>query len=187
MTTRIKISVAAAAGLVLAACNGTADAPDNGSAGSGIYENGAAAAGNRAAPAAATLRLAAGGLEPGLAFGMARDEAVAAVAKVLGPQTGSGHNDECGEGPLDFVSFGGLQLALQEGRFTGWSLNTAEPALRTAAGLGIGSPRSALGGIKVDEESSIGPEFDAGGVFGILDEKGEKVEFLWSGMACIFR
>lgn len=139
-------------------------------------------------PAAAPVPVLGGrGLEPGLAFGMARAEAVAAATAAFGAPSGSGHNDECGEGPMDFVSFGGLQLGFQEGRLAGWSMSGARPALRTARGIGIGSLRSALGGVSVDEQSSLGPEFEIEGVGGILDESGARVEALWAGLACQFR
>jgi hypothetical protein len=88
---------------------------------------------------------------------------------------------------MDFVSFRGLQLGFQEGRLVGWSLSEAQPALRSARGLAIGAPRSALGGAEVDEESSLGPEFEVDGVGGILDQHGARIEALWAGMTCQFR
>lgn len=88
---------------------------------------------------------------------------------------------------MDFVSFGGLQLGFQDGKLAGWSLSGTEPALRTKSGLTIGSPRSALGGLALDEESTLGPEFDADGVGGLLDENGTKVIALWAGLPCQFR
>ena len=142
----------------------------------------------RPAPAEArAYTLAANGIEPGIAFGMKQADAVAAATAAFGPAGKTEHNDECGEGPMDFTSFGGLQLAFQEGRLAGWSLSETTPALRTKSGLTIGSPRSALGKLEIDEESSLGPEFDSSGVGGILDEKGEKVLALWAGDTCQFR
>ena len=88
---------------------------------------------------------------------------------------------------MDFVSFDGLQLGFHEGRFVGWSMSEARPALRTAAGLAVGSPRSAVGSAPIDATSSLGPEFEVGGVGGILDREGRRVEALWAGLTCQFR
>ena len=87
---------------------------------------------------------------------------------------------------MDFVSFGDLQLGFQQGKFAGWSLSGTKPALRTAGGLTVGAPRSALGDAPVDEQSSIGPEFDIGGVGGFLDDQ-NRVMSLWAGYPCQFR
>jgi len=138
----------------------------------------------KAAPA---YTLAANGLEPGIAFGMKQADAVAAAAAAFGAPGKPEHNDECGEGPMDFVGFQGLHLSFQEGKLVGWSLNEAVPALKTKGGLAVGSPRSALGTLEIDEESTLGPEFDAGGVGGVLDEQGAKVLALWAGYICQFR
>lgn len=163
-----------------------APAPAADSAGEGPANDAAPAA--VATPAAAPVHvLGSGGLEPGLAFGMARAEAVAAATAAFGAPSGTAHNDECGEGPMDFVSYGGLQLGFQEGRLAGWSMRGARPPLRTARGIGVGSLRSALGGAAVDEGSSLGPEFEIDGVGGILDESGARVEALWAGLPCQFR
>ena len=142
----------------------------------------------KAEPAEAIVHmLAADGIEPVLRFGMKQSEALAAAAAAFGEGGKIEHNDECGEGPMDFVSFDGLQLGFQEGKLAGWSLSGEKPALRTRSGLAIGSPRSALGSLEIDEESTLGPEFDENGVGGILDEKGEKVLALWAGYPCQFR
>lgn len=147
-----------------------------------------AAPANATAPAAAPVPvLGSRGLGPGLVFGTARAEAVAAATAAFGAPSGSEHNEECGEGPMDFVSFGGLQLGFQEGRLAGWSMSGAQPPLRTARGIGIGSLRSDLGSVAVDEQSSLGPEFEIEGVGGILDESGARVEALWAGLPCQFR
>lgn len=182
--------------IVLAGCGATDDAGSN-AVGLTSADNRTAAvadaepaAQNGTGPAPAEERvftLAADGIEPGIRFGMKQPDAIAAAAAAFGPAGKTEHNDECGEGPMDFTSFGGLQLGFQEGKLVGWSLSEAKPALRTKSGLAIGSPRSALGGLEIDEESTLGPEFDEKGVGGILDEKGEKVLALWAGYPCQFR
>lgn len=179
-----------AAMLVLAGCDGGQDAAPDNQAIAAANQVSASSEAEAPTPAPAPeprLVLAAGGIEPGLTFGMTQADALAAATAAFGPGGKVEHNDECGEGPMDFVSFGGLQLGFQEGKLAGWSLSEAKPALRTKGGLTIGSPRSALGGLELDEESTLGPEFDAGGVGGILDENGAKVIALWAGLPCQFR
>jgi hypothetical protein len=149
------------------------------------------------------LRLASGGLlatqtssTPGrtLAFGMPREEAVGAVASILGPATGEGSNEECGAGPMQFTSFGTLSLNFQQGAFVGWSLRgpPRTPALRSAAGLGIGTPRDQImgegqGPLQVSE-TSLGTQFDAAGILGLLSgpEPDATVTSIWAGTNCIF-
>ena len=139
-------------------------------------------------PAAApAYTLGAEGLEPGIAFGMKQADALAAAAAAFGAAGKPEHNDECGEGPMDLVGFGALQLAFQDGKLAGWALSEGKPVLHTKSGLTVGAPRAALGDIDIDEEGTLGPEFDVGGIGGVLDEKGEKVLALWAGYTCQFR
>jgi hypothetical protein len=88
---------------------------------------------------------------------------------------------------MDFVGFGDLQLGFQEGRLAGWSISGPQPALRTAGGLFVGAPRSALGDAEIDAESTLGPEFLVEEVGGLLDETGARIEALWAGAVCQFR
>ena len=90
------------------------------------------------------------------------------------------------EQATEFVAFHDLQLGFQEGKLAGWSLSGNTPALQTAGGITIGTPRKALGKVEVDEQSSLGPEFAIDEVGGILGEDG-KVEALWAGYPCQFR
>jgi hypothetical protein len=178
--------------LVLAGCGQDANAPANAA-------NEAAAA-NQSAPSAAApsnlsadrdgapaYLLAGNGLEPGLTFGMPQQQVVAAATAAFGPRTGSERNEECGEGAIDFVNFGALQLHFQEGRFAGWSISERHPTLRTRGGLAIGAPRSALGSAPIDRDSTLGAEFNIGDVGGLLDESGREIAALWAGLPCNFR
>lgn len=133
-----------------------------------------------------TYVLAGNGLLPGVTFGMAQSDAIAAATAAFGKPSPLDHNEECGEGPMDFVSFGDLQLGFQEGKLAGWSLDGARPALRTAGGLAIGAPRSALGNVAL-VNSSLGQEFYLGEVGGILSEDGKTIAALWAGYPCQFR
>ena len=188
---RLAISLVAV-GLSFSACNRDADVSANEAADLSPTATAAVATANAAAAAPAVAAvpaytLAGNGLQPGLAFGMPRSAAVEAARAAFGTPTGREHNDECGEGPMDFISFRGLQLGFREGRLTGWALSGADPALRSAGGLAVGAPSSVLGDAEVDRESTLGPEFSIGGIGGILDEGGSRIEALWAGDACQFR
>jgi hypothetical protein len=175
--------------LLLAAC-GRAEAPaeqNTAAPAAASATNSTATAAPAEAPAAATLTLVGDGLAPGLKFGMAQADAVAAATKAFGKPAGKPeHNGDCGEGPMDFVGFDDFQLGFQEGKLAGWTLNGKTPALKTAGGITIGTPRSALGKIEIDEQSTLGPEFSIDEVGGILGKDG-KVEALWAGLPCQFR
>lgn len=102
-------------------------------------------------------------------------------------------NAECPAGPLAFIEFaGGMTLWFEEGKFAGWALRSdAARELQTAAGLGVGSTRAELDAAydaKV-EESTLGQEFQAGAISGILNSAAPdgKVEALWAGVNCVFR
>lgn len=170
----------------------------------GVPANGkATGSGPPAQVGQAQLRLASGGLlalpspgRPGspVDFGTARGAAIAAVAAVLGSATGEGANEECGAGPMQFASFGTLTLNFQEGAFVGWSLEgpPRTPPLRSATGLGIGTPRDQImgegqGPLQVSE-TSLGTQFDAQGIIGLLSgpEPTATVTDLWAGTNCIF-
>jgi hypothetical protein len=189
-------NLAMMAGILLSACGASGgaanasaeDAPGNEAAPvTTTVSPDSAAAAKEAERAAPTWLLGPDGLEPGIRFGMKQADAVAAATAAFGAPGKPGHSDECGEGPMDFVPFGALQLAFQEGKLVGWSLNEGAPALKTRGGLAVGSPRSALGSVEIDEDSTLGPEFETGGVGGVLDEKGAKVLALWAGDTCQFR
>lgn len=188
-------NILVAAALTLGACGGETQAPAGNSAApepaakadNAVAPPANAAAATAAAPAAPAYTLAGNGLPPGLTFGMPRAAAVEAARAAFGTPTGREQNDECGEGPMDFISFRGLQLGFREGRLTGWSLSGAEPALRSARGLAIGAPRSVLGGAEIDRDSTLGPEFFVDEIGGLLDESESRIEALWAGEPCQFR
>ena len=171
-----------------AADGGESNVTDSGSAGNQAVATPTVGEAVTPAPARSPVHtLTADGIEPGITLGMKQADAVAAASGAFGPAGKTEHNDECGEGPMDFTSFGDLQLAFQDGKLAGWSLSGTKPDLRTKSGLTVGSARSALEGVDIDEGSSLGPEFDADGVGGVLDENGAKVVALWAGDTCQFR
>ena len=180
MTTRINSWILVAA-LAVSGCG------QNGSPG-----NGQAAGGGKAAQSAVPAATAPAetltdkGISPGLDFGMAQGPAVAAAIKAFGAPTGRDHNAECGQGPMDFVNFHDLSLEFQDGKFVGWSLGGAKPALRTAGGLAIGAPPSVLRGAPIDHDSSLGLEFYVGGIGGLVDDQQTRITALWAGSVCQF-
>lgn len=138
-----------------------------------------------------------------LAFGVPLDQLKLVTEKLKGPAE-TGRAEECGAGPLAYLSWkDGLTLYALDGLFAGWALDeTGAPAakakdgkpapkLTTISGIGIGSSRADLLGAydaKI-EQTTLGTEFNAEGLSGILDGTGAKarVTNLWSGVNCVFR
>ena len=129
-----------------------------------------------------------------IAFGDSMETVVDQIVALRGPAERS-RNEECGAGPLDFASWpDGLRLAFQDGLFAGWAVHGRQPGVEvftTLAGLGVRSPRSVLDSAYVAtvEETSLGTEFAAAGLYGILDSDrpDARVEAMWAGVSCNFR
>ncbi len=136
-----------------------------------------------------------GGVQPvgsDLRIDFGRDKAgvVEAVSRLVGARPSSDvTNAECGAGPVNTVSWDGLDLTFMEGDFLGWIVD--DPALAVAGGLRIGQTRAALeaAGAGPFRDTSLGVEFESGGVFGLLETDGgdAPVTLLWSGLTCFFR
>ncbi len=127
-----------------------------------------------------------------LVFGTPRAAVLAALADRSAPETG--RQAECGAGPLDFAEWpDGLRLYFQDRAFRGWALGGRgrKPELSTMSGLAIGSLRAALEAAYDARifESTLGTEFTAGALSGLLDGpgKGAQVTHLWAGVSCNFR
>jgi hypothetical protein len=145
-----------------------------------------------AAKASATLApdglLVAGKLIP---FDIPRASAELAIGTVQGAPRDKGSSSECGAGTVDYTSYrDDLQLTFQDGKFVGWTINSAESPLRTAKGIGIGSPRQSLDAAYKDltvEDSSLGLLFGTSGLVGILDQDGIEgiVTGIWAGTVCL--
>lgn len=125
-----------------------------------------------------------------LAFGMARDDAVAAVQRALGPGQGG---DPCPLAPLERVRFKGVDLSFNDGKLAGWTANRdgGDAALTSMAGVGIGSTLADLEKAYAIEvaETSLGIEFTAGAMAGLLssDAPTATITNLWAGETCIAR
>lgn len=127
-----------------------------------------------------------------LAFGLDRATVEDALALALDKPAERGSNRECGEGAMDFARMpGGLLVWFQEGKFVGWFTDDSATKLTMASGIGIGSTRKELTGAYDAEinESSLGEEFTAGELSGLLSGSGPaaKVTAIWSGQVCNFR
>jgi hypothetical protein len=170
-------------GWILAAALAVAACGQSGAPGKQDSASGQNAAQSVAPPAE---MLTAKGIMPGLDFGMLQAPAVAAAVKAFGAPTGREHNGECGQGPMDLLNFHDLTLEFDTGKFVGWSISGANPALRTAGGLAIGAPASVLGAAPIDHDSSLGLEFEVGGIGGLVDDKETKITALWAGSVCQF-
>lgn len=195
--------------LALAAC--ATDRPADGaertpprSADSAAASSVETASAGTAAPAADSttraITLAADGLQVAggagaprrLAFGSGRARVLAEVGAVLGEPSQQGTMEECPSGPLYQVSYAaGMQLSFQDSAFVGWFARQ-NSRQRTAAGIGPGSTlaqlRAAYPATKV-EETSLGWEFDAGELYGIVTDTtaAGAVEVVFAGINCIFR
>lgn len=140
-----------------------------------------------------------------LAFGVDEAQLRLVAEKLKGPAK-AGRNDDCGAGALAYLSWDdGLTLYALDGLFAGWALDESQAAapakapakgeppsrLTTISGVGIGSTRAEL----LDaydatiEQTSLGTEFNAAGLSGILEGTGARarVTHLWSGVNCVYR
>lgn len=131
-----------------------------------------------------------------LAFGETDEAALVEVlAPVLGAPRDTGVNEECGAGPMGVIQWdGGLSALTADGRFVGWSVDgraDGARSLATMSGVGPGTTRAeAEQSIVLDvSETTLGPEFSAGGLTGLLSGDGPDAEIttLWAGTSCVFR
>ena len=125
-----------------------------------------------------------------LPFGTPRAATLDALTKALGRPPGEqGAAEECGGGGLEFATWKDeIQIWFDEEGFAGWD---ETGGLKTAGGIGLGSGRAdlaSLAGLEV-EESTLGTEFTAGQLGGLLDSKSPeaKVIHIWGGATCMFR
>ena len=128
-----------------------------------------------------------GGLQPAgtdlrIDFSRAEAGVIDTVSRLLGAQPSEIVDQaECGAGPVRAVRWqSGLVLNFQDGDFVGWVVDA--PGLTVAGGyqVGMAAPDLAL------QQTSLGHEFAAGGVFGLVRDTGT-VTTLWSGTTCFFR
>lgn len=153
------------------------------------------------APAAATklaldgegLRIVAvsTGSTRALPFGTAKADALSTLSAVEGaPPVRQGENIDCGA--TNAIWPDGLTVWFASDKFVGWSVGIAGSSLSTMGGLKLGSTRTEVENgatVATIAPSSLGEEFTAGGVAGLLESKSAdaKVTNLWAGSVCIAR
>lgn len=129
-----------------------------------------------------------------LPFGMAMSTVQAAVSDLLGDPETVSTNEECPGDPFVSALWAeGLVLNADDETFVGWSVRpeAGSDQFTTLAGIGIGSSRETLESAYTVTvfESSIGTEFAAGPLAGLLSDPtpAADVTDLWAGTVCIFR
>ncbi len=131
------------------------------------------------------------GASRAIPFGIAKADALRMLETVQGaPPETQGKNIDCGA--TNAVWPDGLTVWFARDKFVGWSLASAGSPLSTAGGLNMGTTRAELeNGASVASiaRSSLGEEFNAGGVAGLLDSAAAdaRVTHLWAGATCIAR
>lgn len=85
----------------------------------------------------------------------------------------------------------GLTTWFADGEFVGWTVRDEGESLTTMSGIGVGSTRGELESAYTIEviPSTLGVEFIAGGLAGLLDGDGadSRITHLWAGVTCIAR
>lgn len=130
-------------------------------------------------------------------FAAGKSEVETALSGVLGEPTGSGTNQECGAGPMQFTEYaGGLTVSFMEGSMVGWfwrlPLDGDPPAqaeISLVGDLQLGAPEAEARGAEgfdLIEESTLEGEFSLGDKIGGFLE-GEQVSMLYAGTQCFFR
>lgn len=126
-----------------------------------------------------------------LNFDTSHSNVIAAMSDYLGaPKTGA--LAECGAGPMEFATFGGLTLNFLEGRFAGWRAERADN-LVTVDGIRPGIPFAMLRAERPLQmaDSTLEGEFsyqspDGGTIGGFVDPQGTVIS-LHAGTTCFFR
>ena len=196
---RMRLPLVLAVAVLLSACGGGEEpAADPSPAAPGADVATTQAPDDPATTTADGVSLEADGLQATelFAFDDAEQEPVtAAVEAVLDRAPTSQESQmECGPGPLDAVSWDGLDLYFLDGTFVGWYLDQPQPAgVQTAGDVQLGTTTlGELRGMFDDvtlEESTLGNELSADGISGVVssaDDTGT-VEVVWAGATCIAR
>lgn len=135
------------------------------------------------------------GLHPGttIAFGAPKAEVVSAISAIRGQPTGTGRNNECPSGAVDFAAWGALTAHFENDRFAGWVVDgETSPALNDDRGLAVGARRNELDGdaeITPVPDSSLGTEISVDGIGAILESAAPnaRIKTLFSGVTCFAR
>ena len=131
-----------------------------------------------------------------LEFGTPRTQVDEIVGKALGEAPKRTELDECGEGPMEFSKFGGLQLSYLDGKLLGWTAER-DPRFSTMDGISAGMRRTEAAKIRpvvpfadstLENEFSFGQEGEnAIGGFFENDSPSARISTLDAGANCYFR
>ena len=135
-----------------------------------------------------------GGSTTLLPFGMDMATVQSAVTDLLGRPEMVSVNEECPGDPfISAIWADGLVLNADGEEFIGWSVRpeVGSDQFTTLAGVGVGSSRGDLEAVYTVTvfESTIGTEFTAGQLAGLLSDPSPEAEVtdFWAGTVCIFR
>lgn len=127
-----------------------------------------------------------------LRFGAPRDAVDAVAAEAFGRSGETSRNAECGAGPMEFNSYGPLQIAYQDGSFAGWFLRVGKGVV-TSDGIrpGVSTLESLKAERQVRElDTTLEGEFeyttaDFGTIRGFANDG--RITALQAGVSCFFR
>ena len=140
------------------------------------------------------IRLSETGLGPSgsplqIDFGRAQDGVISAVTALQGegPRS-SGVIEECGAGPVYAANWdNGLTLNFQNEQFLGWVAQLPFQANYPEGAVALSTPREALTSNISPDQTPLGEEFFAGGIWHLIGDDGNQVSTVWSGLTCFFR
>jgi len=124
-----------------------------------------------------------------LPFGTGFHDSLRTLTTIMGHDFSVYLPEECPAGPVVVASFPNqIDLIYQQDQLAGWMLRPGS-TMATQSGIGLGTPLAGLGSFATLEvmESTLGWEFQAGQISGLLSEREGIVEHLWSGTVCVFR
>lgn len=155
---------------------------------------GCATSGPATRSAGPAIKLSENGLGPAgselrIDFGRAQAGVISAVSTLQGEAPRDTRtNTECGAGPVVAATWdNGLTLNFQDGRFLGWVAQSPFEAAYPSGSVPLGATADALGGTVAPEQTSLGQEFFAGGLWHLIDDEGASVTTVWAGLTCFFR
>ena len=135
-----------------------------------------------------------------LTFGTPRAAVDEFAAARFGAAARTGRNEECGAGPMEFSSYGPLQLLFQDGKFGGWYLARDSAEARrvvTVDGIAPGTSMAALTAerqVRAIDDSTLDGEFEylsatGGMITGLYegDVRSGTITGLSAGLNCFFR
>ncbi len=126
-----------------------------------------------------------------LAFGDDQGGVIAGLEAVLGSadEIGEG-SSECPNGQATVATWDGTLMVdfSADEEFLSWSV-PPESDLTTTGDVGVGSPVSDLGEVSFVDGSTLGDEFEIGGLRGLAAGTGDDalIDRLWAGEVCAFR